>query len=84
MLIYVWNLSPFVSEDSFRQIFEAFGKVSSALVSSTSLQDRENGRLRKFAFVEMPDLDEAQAAIMSLNRKVLLGRHMILFGSSEN
>jgi RNA recognition motif-containing protein len=84
MLIYVWNLSLNVSEDNFRQTFEAFGQVSFAIISSTSLKDRDNGQLRRFAFVEMPDQTEAQAAIKNLNRKHLLGRQMILHGSSEN
>ena len=84
MLIYVWNLSPNVSEGNFRQTFEAFGQVSLAIISSTSLKDRDNGQFRRFAFVEMPDQTEAQAAIKNLNRKALLGRHMILYGSSEN
>ena len=84
MLIYVWNLSTNVSEDFFRQTFELFGQVRFAIVSSTSLKDRDDGQLRRFAFVEMPDWAEAQAAIESLNRKALLGRQMILYGSSEN
>ena len=84
MLIYVWNLSPYVSEDSFRHTFEAFGQVSSAIISSTILKDRENGQLRRFAFVEMPHQAEAHAAIRNLNMKALLGRQMILYGSSEN
>jgi len=84
MLIYVWNLSPNVSEDFFRQIFETFGQVSFAIISSTSLKDRDNGQLRRFAFVEMPERAEARAAIKSLNRKALLGRQVIVYGSSEN
>ncbi len=84
MLIYVWNLSTMVSEDIFFQTFEAFGRVSFAIVSSTNLRDKNNGQLRRFACVEMPDWAEAQAAIKSLNRKVFLGRQMILYGSSEN
>ncbi|OGP91662.1 MAG: hypothetical protein A2156_15450 [Deltaproteobacteria bacterium RBG_16_48_10] len=43
MLIYVWNLSPNVSEKTFRKTFEAFGQVSFAIISSTSLEDRDNG-----------------------------------------
>ena len=70
--------------DNFRETFEAFGQVSFAIISSTSLKDRDNGQLRRFAFVEMPDQTEAQAAIKNLNRKALLGRQMILYGSSEN
>jgi RNA recognition motif-containing protein len=84
MLIYVWNLSPNVSEDNFCQTFEAFGQVSFAIISSTSLKDRDNGQLRRFAFVEMPDQTEAQAAIKNLNRKALFGQQMIVYGSYEN
>jgi len=84
MLICVWNLSPNVSEDFFCQTFEAFGQVSFAIISSTNLKDRGNGQLRRFAFVEMPHQAEARAAIENLNRKTLLGRQMILYGSSEN
>ena len=84
MLIYFWNLSPYVSEDLFCQAFEAFGQVSFAIISSTNLKDRENGQLRRFAFVDMPDQAEAQTAIKNLNRKALLGRQMILYGLSEN
>jgi RNA recognition motif-containing protein len=84
MLIYVWNLSPIVSEDFFRQTFEAFGQVSFATISSAILQDRDNGQLRRFAFVEMPDQTEARTAIKNLNRKPLFGRQMIVYASSEN
>jgi RNA recognition motif-containing protein len=84
MLIYVWNLSPNVSEDFFCQTFEAFGQVSFAIISSTNLKDRDNGQLRRFAFVEMPHQSEARAAIKNLNRKALLGQRMIVYASSEN
>jgi RNA recognition motif-containing protein len=84
MLIYVWNLSLNVSENNFREIFEAFGHVSFAIISSTNLKDRDNGQLRRYAFVKMPDQAQARAAIKNLNRKTLLGRQMILYGSSEN
>jgi RNA recognition motif-containing protein len=84
MLIYVWNLSPNVSEDFFCQTFEVFGQVSFAIVSPADLKDREDGQLRRFAFVEMSDQVEAQAAIKNFNKKILLGRQMIVYGSSEN
>ena len=84
MLIYVWNLPLHVSENNFRETFEAFGQVSFAIVSSTILKDRDSGRLRRFALVEMPDQTEAQAAIENLNSKALLGLRMILYGSSQN
>jgi RNA recognition motif-containing protein len=81
MLIYIWNLSPHVSEDDFRQTFETFGHVSSANISSTILKD--SGQLLRFALVEMPDQTEAQAAIKNLNRKYLYGQHMMVYKSSE-
>ncbi len=84
MLIYVWNLSPIVSEDFFRQTFELYGQVRFASISSKSLKGREDGQLRRFALVEMPDWAEAQSAIENLNKKALLGRQMIVYGSSEN
>jgi RNA recognition motif-containing protein len=84
MLIYVWNLSPYVSEDNFRETFEAFGRVSFAIISSTILKDKSNGHLRRFACVEMPDQDEARAAIKNLNRKALLGQHIVIYALSEN
>ena len=84
MRIFVWNLPPHVAEDFFCETFEAFGQVSFAIISSTILKDRYNGQLRGFAFVEMPDQAEARAAIKNLNRKALLGRQMIVYGSSEN
>jgi len=84
MLIYIWNLSPNVSEDNFRQTFEAFGQVSFAIISSTILKDRYSSQSRRFAFVEMPDQTEARAAIKNLNRKPLYGQQMIVYGSSEN
>jgi RNA recognition motif-containing protein len=84
MLIYIWNLSPHLSEDHFRKTFEAFGQVNFAIISSTILMDRDNGQSRGFAFVEMPDRAEAQTAIINLNRKTVYGRQMIVYGLSEN
>jgi len=84
MLIHVWNLSPNVPENFFCQTFEAFGQVSFAVISSTNVKDRNDDQLRRFAFVEMPDRAEAQAAVKNLNKKNLCGQQMILYGSSEN
>ena len=82
MLIYIWNLSPFISEDDFRQTFEAYGEVSSAIISSTILKD--SGQLIRFALIEMPDQVEAQAAIKNLNRNDLYSQRMMVYQSSEN
>ncbi len=70
MNIYVGNLSYAATSDDLRQAFEAFGEVSSANV----INDRETGRSRGFGFVEMPNRDEAEAAIKSLDGSDLMGR----------
>jgi len=68
MNIYVGNLSYDVSEESLRQVFGSFGQVTSAKL----IKDKYSGQSRGFGFVEM--LEEAQAAIKSLNEKEILGQ----------
>ena len=70
MNIYVGNLSYNMSEDELRDAFGAYGEVSSVKI----LMDRETGRSRGFGFVEMPNQNEAEAAIAQLNGKDLGGR----------
>jgi len=70
MNIYIGNLSYEATEDSLRQAFEAHGEVTSVNI----IMDRETGRPRGFAFVEMPGRDEAMAAIAGLNGTDLNGR----------
>ena len=70
MNIFVGNLSYNTKDDGLREAFEAFGEVSSARVIS----DRETGRSRGFAFVEMPNAAEGQAAIQALDGRDLDGR----------
>ena len=72
MNIYVGNLSFDASEEDLRKVFSEFGQVSSA----TIVKDKYSGQARGFAFVEMPERTEAQAAIENLNGKELLGRQM--------
>jgi len=68
--IYVGNLSYDATEDDLRQAFEEHGQVSSVKV----ITDRETGRPRGFAFVEMPNDAEAEAAIQALNLQEIAGR----------
>ncbi len=70
MNIYVGNLSFTASEDELRNLFEAYGTVESV----TILKDKFTNRSRGFAFVEMPDVAQANAAIANLNGKDLDGR----------
>lgn len=70
MNIYVGNLSYQSTEADVKQAFEAFGKVASVSIIS----DQYTGRSKGFGFVEMPDANEAKAAIAGLNGKDLNGR----------
>jgi cold-inducible RNA-binding protein len=68
--IYVGNLAHEATEDDLRQVFSQFGTVSTVSI----IKDRETGRPRGFAFVEMPDGNEAAEAIKNLNLKDIQGR----------
>ncbi|WP_407673471.1 RNA recognition motif domain-containing protein [Paludisphaera rhizosphaerae] len=70
--LYVGNLKYTVTSEQLQEIFEQFGAVSSAQV----LSDRETGRSRGFGFVEMPNDDEAQNAIESLDGQDHDGRRL--------
>ncbi|RKX24877.1 MAG: RNA-binding protein [Candidatus Zixiibacteriota bacterium] len=70
MNIYIGNLSYETTEDDLRQAFESHGEVTSVNV----ITDRDSGRPRGFAFVEMPSNDEGTAAIAGLNGQELNGR----------
>lgn len=72
MNIYVGNLSRDANEDDLRQVFEAFGEVSSANV----IKDRFSGESRGFGFVEMASAEHAAAAIEGLNGNDLKGRNI--------
>ncbi len=68
--IYVGNLSFNTTEEELRQLFEQHGSVSSVAV----ITDRETGRPRGFAFVEMGDGDSAATAISRLDGREFGGR----------
>lgn len=70
MNIYVGNLSYKVSDRDLQKVFEEFGDVTSSKV----IKDRETGRSKGFAFVEMKNDEEAQAAIDKLNGSEINGR----------
>lgn len=72
MNLYVGNLPFRLSEEELRQVFEEYGEVKSANI----IMDRETGRSKGFAFVEMDNDDDAQKAIDSLNEADLKGRNI--------
>ena len=70
MNIYVGNLSYDATEDDVREAFAAYGDVAEVKI----IFDRQTGRPRGFCFVEMPNAEEAKAAIEGLNLQRIGGR----------
>ncbi len=70
MNIYIGNLPYSVTEDELRDAFSEFGQVDRANI----IKDKFSGRSKGFGFVEMPNDEEAQSAIESLNDSDLNGR----------
>src|SRR5689334_10909637 len=68
--LYVGNLPHSTTEDELRNLFQAHGAVERV----SMVTDRETGRSRGFAFVEMTDAGEAEKAIAALNGTELGGR----------
>ncbi len=70
MRIYVGNFGFDTSEQEIRGAFEAHGEVQEV----SMIRDRDTGRSKGFAFVEMPTGTEAEAAIGALNGQEFGGR----------
>lgn len=68
--IYVGNMSYDTTESALRELFAAHGEV----VSVSVVTDRDTGRPRGFAFVEMASDAAASAAISALNGQSVDGR----------
>ena len=71
MKLYVGNMPFSMDESQLRTMFEEFGEVDSANV----ITDRETGRPRGFAFVEMQDAD-ARKAMGELHEREVDGRQL--------
>lgn len=70
MSIYVGNLSFDATQEDINQVFVEYGTVKSVKVPT----DRETGRVRGFAFVEMSSDKEEEAAIAALDGAEWMGR----------
>ena len=70
MRIFVGNLSYQTTEDQLADLFSEVGQVESA----TIVTDRDTGRSRGFAFVEMSSTEEGNAAIQQFNGHDVGGR----------
>jgi RNA recognition motif-containing protein len=62
MNIFLGNLARDVTEEDIRAEFAPFGEVTSVSI----VKDKYSGQPRGFAFVEMPNRDEGEAAIAAL------------------
>ena len=70
--LYVGNLSFSVTSDSLANLFSQYGTIESAKV----ITDRDTGRSKGFAFVEMSSDSEAETCIAQLGGKEFEGRQM--------
>lgn len=72
MSIYVGNLSYQVEQDDLKRVFAEYGTVKNVQLPL----DRETGRVRGFAFVEMGSEAEETAAIEALDNSEWMGRNL--------
>ncbi len=70
--LYVGNLSFDTTDQDLRDVFAEIGTVESTNI----IEDRDTGRSRGFAFVEMSSQEEAQNAISELDGKEVDGRNL--------
>jgi len=70
--LFVGNMDFQTTEGDLRALFEPFGEIGRI----DMVNDRETGRPRGFAFVEMADDEEAANAVADLNGKELAGRSL--------
>jgi RNA recognition motif-containing protein len=77
--LYVGNLAYSVSEAELRDLFAEFGEVAEVKV----VLDRDTGRPRGFAFVEMGSEGDAAQAMSTLNGRELQGRSLNIKEAQE-
>lgn len=70
--LFIGNLSFNLSEVELEELFAEYGTVVSCSVPT----DRDTGRKRGFAFIEMGSQAEAEAAIKGLNGREVAGRQL--------
>ncbi|TFF33526.1 RNA recognition motif domain-containing protein [Mucilaginibacter psychrotolerans] len=72
MNIFVGSLPYSLEEADLKELFEAYGEVTTVKI----IIDRESGRSKGFGFVEMSDDEAAQKAISGLNGSQVAGRNI--------
>ena len=79
MRLFVANIAFTTTEDELERLFAPYGSVDRVQM----ITDRDTGRSRGFAFVEMPDATQAQAAMAGLNGTSLGGRPLTVNEARE-
>jgi RNA recognition motif-containing protein len=79
MNIFVGSLPFRLTEPELREVFEEYGEVSSAKI----ITDKFTGRSKGYGFVEMPNEEEANKAIESLNGAEIDGRSIVVNQAEE-
>lgn len=74
MNIYVGNLSWGLKDQDLTDLFTPFGEVASAKI----VMDKFTQRSKGFGFVDMPNDEQAQAAIAQLNGSEVDGRNLVV------
>ena len=74
MNIYVANIAYTAKDQDLRELFEAFGEVTSAKI----IMDKATNRSRGFGFVEMSDDTAGKAGIEGTNGKAFHGRDLVV------
>src|SRR6476661_3352430 len=74
MNIYVGNLSWGLKDQDLANMFTPYGEVASAKI----VMDKFTQRSKGFGFVEMPNDEQAQAAIAQLNGSEVEGRNLVV------
>lgn len=72
MNIYVGNLDYKLEESELEEVFNEYGEVSSVKI----ITDKYTGKSKGFGFVEMPNDEQAEAAIEALDGKEVNGRQL--------
>jgi cold-inducible RNA-binding protein len=79
MKLFVAGLPYDLYDDELVEIFEKFGKIASAKVAI----DKETGKSKGFAFVDMPNEQEARDAIEHLN-EISLGKKPLVVKEADD
>jgi RNA recognition motif-containing protein len=79
MNLYVGNLDFEITEEEIKILFEQVGDVASVRL----MKDKETGRSKGFAFVQMDDTEEAVIALKTLNGREFHGRNIVVNQGTE-